>query len=467
MTRALHTHPIADSHSSTAALVAPPSTTAKILRRGCSLVAFLLPLKLSLTYIALIPLILYWGYGHRFGLVTPRLPNSARAVAAPLCLFLALAVLSSAVGVSPTHSIPALVSLLFFVLTVPLFATCAQTSSVCLALIAGQTLAAFHSFLDAALPGTLPSLFLGKVTESGQLSITIPLTLGVIVSNFRNSPHSIQEWRALQRWRLPLLAVTITATLTLLGFQRDLQLSSPAIVTLIAAVSACLLLAWQCVKPPLTTAVRQQLALIVLSLPLLTCALLVNLKRGPWLGVLVGTGCFLLVYARRLVLPLACGAVLLALDITPIRERLLASYEHFTIAGGRSTIWRIGAELASEYPLGIGYHNSGILREFAPEIPAELKHFHNNLLNIAAETGWLGVFVFVWLLVAIVKTSLRDRSAPLFVAIGCAVISWQVAGFVEYNFGDSEVTILVWTLLGLLFLRDLNRLDETQANTAC
>jgi O-antigen ligase len=138
-----------------------------------------------------------------------------------------------------------------------------------------------------------------------------------------------------------------------------------------------------------------------------------------------------------------------------VQQRLLDSYEHFTIAGGRSTIWRIGAELASEYPLGIGYHNSGILRQFAPEIPSELKHFHNNLINIAAETGWLGMAVFVWFIVSIVTLCFKDRSAPLYVAIGCAIVSWQVAGLVEYNFGDSEITLVVWALLGLVLQREL------------
>ena len=458
MTRALHTHSIADPSDTAASAAEREVFTARgsqILRKGCALVAFLLPVKLSLTYIVLVPLILYWGYSHRFRLANLSLPPSIQRVAAPLGIFLALAVLSSAVGVSPSHSAPALVSLLFFVLTVPLFASYANTPSVCLALITGQTAAALHSFVDAAFPGALPKLFLGKVTESGQLAITIPLCLGVIVANFRHGLGQQYDWRALQSWRTPLFALMFTTSLTLVGFQSDLSLSPIALTTLVVIAGACLVTTSQRLRALPKGTMRQQVALISLSLPLLLCAILVNLKRGPWLGVLVGTGCFLLVYARRLVLPLACGAIVSALGVTPIRERLLASYEHFTIAGGRSTIWRIGAELASEYPLGIGYHNSGILREFAPEIPAELKHFHNNLLNIAAETGWLGVFVCLWLLIAIVRSCLSERSAPLYVALGCAIISWQVAGLVEYNFGDSEVTILVWVLLGLLFQRDL------------
>jgi len=202
---------------------------------------------------------------------------------------------------------------------------------------------------------------------------------------------------------------------------------------------------------------RQQIALILIALPFMVSALLVNLKRGPWCGVLVGVSCLATLYARRLVLLVIFLAVTLVICLEPIRDRLLASYDHFTIEGGRSTIWKIGVELTSEYPLGIGYHNSGILREFAPKIPPELKHFHSNFLNIAAEMGWLGALVFIWFLYEVVKLSFLgvkgDKLAPLYAAIGSGIVSWQVAGLVEYNFGDSEVTILVWILIGLLLQR--------------
>ncbi len=357
----------------------------KILKSGTSVVAFLLPLKLSLAYIALSPMIVLWAWSNRFSLLKATIPERARQIAAPLIVFFALCALSATVGISPWRSFRALSSLIFFSLTIPLFATSADTKSVCLSLIAGQSIAALHSCIEAAFPDVVPPLFLGKVTESGQLAISIFVALGVIYSSKRNNSD-----------------------------------------------------------------LKNKLSWLALAMPLMICALLVNLKRGPWLGTLVGAVCLACFYSRKLIVPLALAAISAAILVTPIRERILDSYEHFTIAGGRSTIWRIGAELASEYPLGIGYHNSGILREFSPEIPPELKHFHNNLLNIAAETGWLGVAVFVWLIMAIVRTCFKDREKPLYVALGCAVISWQCAGLVEYNFGDSEVTILIWILLGLI-----------------
>jgi O-antigen ligase len=252
---------------------------------------------------------------------------------------------------------------------------------------------------------------------------------------------------------LVLSGLLVTLSLISLGFATEAQLSRVVILSLIALVVCAPLVAIH------LGVTRRGLPRSVLSLsssqiPLLICALIVNLKRGPWIGTLIAASVFCFLYARNLVIFIIASASVLACVITPVRERLLDSYEHFTISGGRSTIWRIGAELATEYPLGIGYHNSGIMREFAPEIPPELKHFHNNLINITTELGWLGGAIFVWLLCAVLRLCFRDRSAPLYTAIGCSLIAWQAAGLFEYNFGDSEITIIVWALVGLVLQRE-------------
>jgi O-antigen ligase len=96
------------------------------------------------------------------------------------------------------------------------------------------------------------------------------------------------------------------------------------------------------------------------------------------------------------------------------------------------------------------------MRKFSLEIPEELKHFHNNAINIAAESGILTLAIFAWFIYATLKASFRRPLSGLHVAIGCSFISWQTAGIVEYNFGDSEVMIIVWLLVGLL-LGDIRR----------
>ena len=124
-------------------------------------------------------------------------------------------------------------------------------------------------------------------------------------------------------------------------------------------------------------------------------ALIVNEKRGPWLGCALG---FALIIGRnqwkKSLLFLFFVAITIAI-VPPLRDRAGASIAHFFISGGRNEIWQIGWELLLKYPLGIGFDGSGLLRDYSSEVPKNLKHFHSNYLNIAVETGWLGLFIFL------------------------------------------------------------------------
>lgn len=428
----------------------------RFLKRGCEVVAFLVPLKLSLAYIALIPLILFWAYHTRRRAQYQEIPYEAREILTPLLFFLLSIGISSIAGLSFSHSASALLSLLFFGLTVPIFFLYATPRRVLPALLTGQSIAALHSVLDSAFPGSIPSLFLGKVTESGQLAITLLLAFGSIMSLkgghddlLQDTPASATPIEA-RSWRIFLATGTLmVAGLIVFGFSSAAHLSMPIFATVtVLMLTAVAAVVHTARKLPLHQALLG--CLVAIHTPLLIAALLVNLKRGPWLGVLVGTSILCFLFARKLLALILAASIVIACGLTPVRERLLESYSHFVISGGRSTIWRIGAELASEYPLGIGYHNSGILRKFAPEIPSELKHFHNNILNIVAENGWLTAALFGWFLFTVLRACFSNLRHPLHVAIGCALISWQVAGLVEYNFGDSEVMIIAWIVLGIL-----------------
>jgi hypothetical protein len=457
MTRALaHTSLVQDSQSSSVSAPDSTKTSAqdlfhRVAPKACTLAAFLLPLKLSLTYIVIVPLLLAFLWTQRAHVLQFISAPSISRVTTPLTILVAIALISAVTGLSLAHSVPSLASLIFFCATIPLYALHAQTRPVCIALIAGQSIAALHSLFEAALPGGLSRLFLGKVTESGQLALTIPLAVGLCMLMTASShPHQRSRQRLAS---LLLTGLLVTTSLVLLGFNADANLSAWAVV-LLACIATIVPLAATRLSAKAWDLPPSVVFLSVVQLPLLLCALVVNLKRGPWIGTLLAASAFCFLYSRKLVLGIIAGAITLACVITPVRERLLNSYEHFTISGGRSTIWRIGAELATEYPLGIGYHNSGIMRELAPEIPPELKHFHNNLINITTELGWLGGAVFIWLLLSLLKVCFKDRSAPLYTAIGCAIIAWQVAGLFEYNFGDSEITLIVWALVGLVLQRE-------------
>jgi hypothetical protein len=463
-------------HSTSDQESSPPislSRTEKILTLGATISAFLIPIKLSLTYIALIPTLLFWLYavGPRTILrkITSHEASDFRnATLIPLGFFLITVIVHSGLGVSPLHSIRPFFSLLFFSLALPFFFTQGVGEKAIRALLLGQTIAAFHSCIDAAYPELFTSLrirnlFIGKVTESGQLSLSCLVACGYIWSSYRSRTLHAPSTPA--HWMVGSIALLCaTAAWTIFSFRNELSL--PFFASLLCGL-ICLasILTLFPISRIFTGALEKHgLIALMVQLPLLAAALIVNLKRGPLLGVFVGATVFFLLTSRKIARLIVGLGALLLLTITPLRERIAASLDHFFIAGGRSTIWRIGSELAAKFPTGLGFHNSETLRQYAPEIPPELKHFHSNPLNILAENGWLALTIFIWFVASTITLCFKDRTDYFKVGVGCALLSWQVAGLVEYNFGDSEVLLLVWAILGCTFtLTAENALPSTPA----
>ena len=418
-------------------------------------VAFLVPLKLSLVYIFLIPFLL-------FSLIRPRvllhlihrLPPHGTA----FLFFLVVAALSSSFGIAPAHSLIDLAHFVFFSLTIVVFSATSSKAArieILLALIAGQTVASVHSVLQSVAPASISQLLLGAVTESGQLALVIPCALGLTFSLSRSK--ELQSPRPpVRRWML--IGMLVFASLTALSQAPRWGLNSPA--PFFAALPVLLwvvLASWerrQAFRNLFTPSSDLLFWLLAVALPLLSSALVINLKRGPWLGVLISVSIFLLIYAPRRLLGVCLAVFLVVALVDPVRDRLLHSEDHFFIPGGRSEIWEIGAELAAKYPLGIGYHNSSFLQRFSVDIPHYLEHFHNNFLNILVELGWLGLGVFIWWLVLLLRESFSQRrsgpSGILMAGLGCAIISWQIAGLVEYNVGDSEVWLVAMIVIATI-----------------
>jgi hypothetical protein len=82
------------------------------------------------------------------------------------------------------------------------------------------------------------------------------------------------------------------------------------------------------------------------------------------------------------------------------------------------------------------------------------------VVQIAAERGLLGLGAWLWLWVAFVARASRiylrvpstalERRAAVAGSLAAAVALFA-AGLFEYNFGDSEVQMLLWVVMALPF----------------
>jgi O-antigen ligase len=84
-------------------------------------------------------------------------------------------------------------------------------------------------------------------------------------------------------------------------------------------------------------------------------------------------------------------------------------------------------------------------------------HLHSNIIQIGAERGipaLLAWLTFIgWAALSLLRLT-RDKDPnlrPVTVAALAALIGLFVAGFFEYNFGDSEITVLFLYLITVPF----------------
>lgn len=184
-------------------------------------------------------------------------------------------------------------------------------------------------------------------------------------------------------------------------------------------------------------------------------ALVVTFTRSAWLGLAAGTLVLLVLERRRWVLPagvlLVAGFLLLP---ATFHERLLSGLDlKDPTTQGRVELWKTGAEMIRLEPwFGVGPR---LVQEKALELrgarfPRELyQHLHNNVLQVAAETGlpalgaWLALWgAVVWHLWRL-RRDVPESAVPASLALAI-LAAFHTMGMMEYNFGDSEIAALTW-----------------------
>jgi putative inorganic carbon (hco3(-)) transporter len=206
---------------------------------------------------------------------------------------------------------------------------------------------------------------------------------------------------------------------------------------------------------------------LVPCLLLLTAALAMTQTRGAWLGL--GVGAALILGSRRkawlLVLPIAALAVfLLAPSAVKDRMRSITDPEDVT-ALERLYMWGSGLRIMRDHPItGVGMN--GVSQVYPTyKDPRALRerrgHLHNNVMQVTAERGLLGLACWLWIWVAFYRYAwhiyaglapgVGDAKA-LVVGSVAGVTAFHIAGLSEYTFGDSEVMMVVYFLMALPFL---------------
>ena len=219
-------------------------------------------------------------------------------------------------------------------------------------------------------------------------------------------------------------------------------------------------------------------------------SLFFTLTRQAWGGVFVGLLFFIFCSKRKYVLVLLLSLFVavfyfkkevqselleleielkltpnksfIALDHLILRTRLLLSGEDKTLMM-RVALWKAGWEVFKDYPLtGCGFRCMDKLVSSYPDPTGyveRLRGMHNNFIQIAVDTGllglstWVGIWFYFFLLLYQRAKALNGDTNEKGIIFGSAavVLAFLAGGFFETNFYDSEVAMTLYFLMALPF----------------
>ncbi len=211
---------------------------------------------------------------------------------------------------------------------------------------------------------------------------------------------------------------------------------------------------------------------ISLSILVIGVALIFTFSRIPWFATSIAV-VFILIFKppRFKKIALWIFAILLISIVVSGSISLLMKGNRQSIIKRATNLWdqeRVymwqgGINIIKHYPLwGVGMKN--IAKVYPDYVNPKAKwkqgwgELHNNFIHIAAERGILTLIAFLWILIGCFIYAFRfywkirprgDLSSVLILGFLTAFIGFVITGMTEYNFGDSEIVMMLWFIMGL------------------
>jgi putative inorganic carbon (hco3(-)) transporter len=218
------------------------------------------------------------------------------------------------------------------------------------------------------------------------------------------------------------------------------------------------LLVWCAAIPALTVLGKRWMP----TVSVIGAALVLSNTRSVWLAAAVGFGFIAFALPRRILAAVLVPMLIVTLVASPfIYRRISMSFDKSLSTNFSRAAYRaVGMKMVRDHPLfGVGperVHDEFLKYYTGP--PLEFYgHLHNNIVQIAAERGLVCLAAFLWFFVELYRSLLRQfkdsEDDKRWVTLGAvaALTGFVVAGLNEYNFGDSEVLVLLLFIVSIPF----------------
>lgn len=210
-------------------------------------------------------------------------------------------------------------------------------------------------------------------------------------------------------------------------------------------------------------------ALLALAIVGIGGALLLTVTRASWLGLLVSATLItaLSLSRRALIVIAACGLPLVLVGLFVLQQKRNVGFfdQKDNSIVWRQRVWHDGFHLLTSNPrhllVGVGMDSiKAHWREWGLFDNGRLPmgHMHSDYLQIALERGVPALIVWLILLGAYARTLWRvrrrvptDNWMERGVVLGAlgGLVGFMLSGVVHYNWGDSEVVMIFYLIMGL------------------
>lgn len=225
----------------------------------------------------------------------------------------------------------------------------------------------------------------------------------------------------------------------------------------------------------------------LLCLAFLLLCLVQTWSRGAWLGALISAVLFFLVYSRRTLPYLLAGGVALPLFSGFLPNNVVLRFTSIAGASDSSAAYRISAwrgvlrMLRENWLGGIGIGEtafSSMYPIYSYAGVAGIQHAHNLYLQILSETGVVGLFLLVLVIVFFVQNCFeyiyltRNEGETVIAVAGLtAIAAVLIMGLTDHIWYNYRVFAMFWAVIGLVCayirigLSEFKRFRDYHVNT--
>lgn len=205
-----------------------------------------------------------------------------------------------------------------------------------------------------------------------------------------------------------------------------------------------------------------QLAGVVILL-----AIIFSYGRAVWLGLIGGLIFMAILRSKKFILSISTAVIvgsllLIFMPSSRFSRRVVETFKSRRPIGDRIYFWKGSLRIIRDYPItGVGWEGFRLVYpKYKPAKGRQLvSHAHNNFVDVAVDSGLLGLGMFLWLLATIYKVGFhifKELGEGYFKGIAWGFLgsftAFLIAGLSQYNFGDSEVVMLFYFLLGMVMV---------------